>query len=252
MTPQDHPWLSCVRPHAAPRLRMFALPYAGGSAVVFRQWWKAVPSDIEVCPVQPPGRLNRFREAPFTDVTLLARAFVDATEPLLVETPFVLYGHSLGGLQAYAIMRELERRQLPAPRHLILSSRRPPHTPALRPPVSDLPQAPFVAAIEERYGPLDPRLTRDPDSLAQFLVPLRADMKMFETFQLDAPEPVAMPVTALHGRDDVMVPRDLLEGWSLYDPPSLRIETIAGGHFFVQDPRSAFFDLLRQTLEATR
>ena len=65
-------WITCPRPNADATLRLFCLPYAGGGASIYRLWGPALPSWIEVCPVQLPGREDRYREPAFTSLIGLA------------------------------------------------------------------------------------------------------------------------------------------------------------------------------------
>jgi hypothetical protein len=50
-------------PSAESGARLFCLPYSGCGASMYRRWPRFL-GDIEVCPVQFPGRENRFREDP--------------------------------------------------------------------------------------------------------------------------------------------------------------------------------------------
>src|SRR6185295_11175567 len=93
-----------VNPNA--RLRLFCFPYAGGGASAYRGWATALPSDLEVCPVQLPGRESRLREAPFTRPEPLIQTLADVLEPHL-DLPFVLFGHSMGGMISFELSREL-------------------------------------------------------------------------------------------------------------------------------------------------
>src|SRR5262245_50602132 len=95
-------WLSSydVRPSA--RLRLFCFPFAGGSASSYRGWSACLPRDVEVCPIQPPGREARFSEPAFRRIPELVRALADALSPLL-DRPFVFYGHSVGAIVAFEL-----------------------------------------------------------------------------------------------------------------------------------------------------
>ncbi|MGH1555837.1 thioesterase II family protein [Streptomyces sp. L7] len=110
--PQDRP---------AAAIRLVCLPYAGGSAAVYRTWNQLVPSDVAVCPVELPGRGMRIGEQPFSRLAPLVRALADAMEPLF-DRPFALFGHSLGGLVAFELARLLRRRGWPVPCHLFVSA----------------------------------------------------------------------------------------------------------------------------------
>jgi len=49
-------WIAGGRPNPKAVMRLFCFPYAGGAASVFRDWSDGLPTDVEVCPVQLPGR----------------------------------------------------------------------------------------------------------------------------------------------------------------------------------------------------
>lgn len=92
-------WLAFHVPAPASWVRLFCLPHAGGSASLFRTWQAELGQDIEVCPVQLPGRENRLREPPL-------RALPDVIAPLVdvlakhTDKPYALFGHSMGALLA--------------------------------------------------------------------------------------------------------------------------------------------------------
>ncbi len=64
-------WIFASRPNPQARLRLFCFPHAGGGASFFRPWIGMLPPDIEVCPVQLPGRENRLKERPFNQFSPL-------------------------------------------------------------------------------------------------------------------------------------------------------------------------------------
>ncbi|MEM8605084.1 MAG: KR domain-containing protein, partial [Cyanobacteria bacterium P01_H01_bin.121] len=51
-----NPWLAHYSPKPEARLRLFCFHPAGSEALIFRQWSAGLPPEIEVCPVQLPGR----------------------------------------------------------------------------------------------------------------------------------------------------------------------------------------------------
>ena len=57
-------WLRYWRPRPTTRLRLFCFPYAGGGASVFRNWLPYAAGEVEICPVQLPGREERLVEVP--------------------------------------------------------------------------------------------------------------------------------------------------------------------------------------------
>ena len=51
-------WLAYREVNPRAKMRMFCFPYAGGGASIYRGWGASLPGDLEVCPVQIPGRDN--------------------------------------------------------------------------------------------------------------------------------------------------------------------------------------------------
>ena len=102
-------WLLMHRPRREARVRLLCLPYAGGGASAFRHWPDALTSSIEVCPVQLPGRENRFVEAPFTRAEAVVEAMAPALRPVL-DRPYALFGHSMGAMLGFELIRHLRRR----------------------------------------------------------------------------------------------------------------------------------------------
>jgi len=87
-------WIACSKPNPQARLRLFCFPYAGSGASIFRIWSDGLPADVEVCPVQFPGRGTRLMETPFTQLSPLVQAIAQGLVPLL-DKPFAFFGHSL-------------------------------------------------------------------------------------------------------------------------------------------------------------
>ncbi len=116
-----------IRPSPIPTaaVRLFCLPHAGAGASAYRGWAQDLGRDMDVCYVQLPGRENRFREPPFTSPESLVDAVATSLAPW-VDRPYILYGHSFGGIVAFEVARELRRRGLGEPRHFFASASRAP------------------------------------------------------------------------------------------------------------------------------
>ncbi|MEO8033728.1 MAG: alpha/beta fold hydrolase, partial [Acidobacteriota bacterium] len=89
-------------------MRVFCLPYAGGGASAYRTWAAGLPSDIQLCAVQLPGRENRLGEPLYRSATDLVPALVSALRPFL-DRPYAIFGHSMGGLLAFEAARQIRR-----------------------------------------------------------------------------------------------------------------------------------------------
>jgi medium-chain acyl-[acyl-carrier-protein] hydrolase len=241
-------WLPYRRPRPAATLRLFCFPYAGGAASAFRGWAEALPEDVEVCAVQPPGRERRLVERAFVRMEPLVEALATALEPLL-DRPFLLLGHSLGAKMAYELTRELMRRGAPLPRHLIASGSRAPHMPSDDPPVHRLPDDELVRELHRLGG--TPAAVLASEELMSLLLPLlRADFELNETYRPGLEAPLPVPLSAYGGTEDPECPPETIAGWSAHTAAPFRQRMVPGGHFFLHERRDDLLDEVRRDLAA--
>jgi surfactin synthase thioesterase subunit len=114
-------WIAYRQPRESAEIRLFCFPFGGGGALTYKEWQQGLPSSIEVCAVQLPGREYRFREAPVTDIKTLVSLLIENLQAEF-DRPFAFLGHSFGALLAFELARELRRRGLPMPCHLFASA----------------------------------------------------------------------------------------------------------------------------------
>src|SRR5690348_10998243 len=131
-------WVTIFDPSPSARLRLFCFPFAGGAAVAYRNWSKGLSREVEVCPVQLPGRGTRMREASFPRMHPLVESTAQALLPYL-DRPFAFFGHSFGAFVSFELTRYLRRHRQKQPLHLFVSGCRAPQLPNPNPARYDLP-----------------------------------------------------------------------------------------------------------------
>ena len=173
-------------------------------------------------------------------------ALAPALAPLL-DRPFVVFGHSMGSMLAYAWTHHLAQRGGPLPAHLFVSGRRPPRMPDPKPPLHTLSDEGFVAEIMRRYGGIPPEVLREPELMSMLLPCLRADILALETYHPGPAAPLPCPVTALGGADDALAPLAHLEAWRDETRAAFHVRQLPGGHFYLDGARD---DVLREIMTA--
>ena len=122
-------WLVFPKPNQRASFRLFCFPYAGAGSMVYSSWPDGLPDHVEVISLLYPGRESCLRVSPFISMHPMINVLVEEIIPKL-DRPFAFFGHSMGGLIAFELARELRRRQCSLPTHLFISSRRAPHLPS--------------------------------------------------------------------------------------------------------------------------
>lgn len=186
--------------------------------------------------MQLPGREKRMNEAPYSAMDELV---ADLTEPLdaLLDRPFALFGHSMGGLMAFALARHLRATGRPQPAHLFVSARRAPQIPDADAPIHQLPDAAFVAALVRRYNGIPRELLQNVALLRLFLPTLRADLTLIETYRYVEEAPFDFPISAFGGWEDARATQTDLCAWRDLTRGDFALRMFPGGHFFIQSER---------------
>lgn len=242
MITRTTPWLFTARSHPSARMRLFCFPHAGGGASMFRPWINRFPADIEVCPVQLPGRENRLGEVALTDFHTLAKAMAEALAPYLIK-PFAFFGHSMGAMVGFELARLLRRRNAPLPEQLFISAYRAPQLPTPEPLLHRLPDSKLVEELL-RIEPNN-RAVLENAELRQFLLPIiRADFTACETYIYAQEDPLPRPITVFGGLQDNRVTADELEAWRPHTSSSFTRHMLPGGHFYLQATPGPLFKMI--------
>jgi medium-chain acyl-[acyl-carrier-protein] hydrolase len=218
------------------RLRLFCFPHAGVGASAYRLWPAGLPSELEVCAVQTPGRESRLREPPYTHVESLVEAALEALQPAL-DLPFAFFGHSMGAVVAGALTVALGRRGGPLPAHLFLSGHRAPHLPDPEPLVGGLADDLFVTEINRRYGGIPPEILQERELMELLLPGLRADIRALESYRPTTALHLGCPVSVFGGTEDRRATRGQLEAWREGATGAFHVNMFPGGHFYLDSCR---------------
>jgi medium-chain acyl-[acyl-carrier-protein] hydrolase len=228
-------WIARQKQKPNARLRLFCFPYAGGSAAIYRGWQEEMPAEVDVCPVQLPGRESRLLEEPFTHIEPMVKALVDALKPYM-DRPFAFFGHSMGALITFELARELRRQKLGLePVHLFVSARSAPHRKIEREPVHQLPHDQFLERLRKLNG--TPEAVLQNEELMELMMPiLRADFAVNETYVYTPEEPFHIPIHCFGGIADVDIPQANLEAWGEQTTKAFTLKMYDGDHFFLNNP----------------
>ncbi|MEW6240629.1 MAG: alpha/beta fold hydrolase, partial [Chloroflexota bacterium] len=203
--------------------------YAGGSPAAFNKW---TAKDIETYIAHYPGRGSRFNEPPMKRIDTLVENILQAIQPLL-DKPFALFGHSMGGLIAFELARKLRQQKQPQPKLFFVSASVAPQFPDPNPPIHALPDDEFLDALKKFNG-IPAEILNQPEALKILIPILRADFEAVESYHFDSSQPLLdIPIIAIGGLDDPRVNREQLEGWADQTTSRFEAKHFPGGHFFI-------------------
>jgi medium-chain acyl-[acyl-carrier-protein] hydrolase len=242
----SNPWIVRPRPNPRATVRIFCFPYAGGGASVFRRWSENLPSSVEVCAIQLPGREGRLAEEPFKELPPL----IEVLGPILVpslDRPFVFFGHSLGASVGFELARWLRRRYRLMPATLFVAGRRAPHLLDTDPAIHDLPEQEFLEELRTLKG-TPPQVLSNPELMQLVRPMLCADFAMSHNYEYVPEPPLECPIVAFGGLEDEDVTKDYLDAWREHTSASFTLRMLPGDHFFLHTAQQTMLHMLARDL----
>jgi surfactin synthase thioesterase subunit len=222
-------------------IRFFCVPYAGAGASIYRSWAPLLPSSVQLCPVQLPGREERLGEPVLTDLSSVVSSLMESL-PDYFDRPYVLFGHSMGAKIVFELCREIEKAGLRMPEILLVSACKAPHIPEPY-PIHALPQPQFLEGLK-RYSADTAVLTDHPELMELLLPSLRSDFLLDETYVFEGGhKKLPVPIEAFYGTDDAEATLEEVSAWSAYTK-QFSLTAVKGGHLFLREKKQEFVEML--------
>ena len=230
------------------KINLFCLPFAGGSCYSYRGLEKCTADFINLIPIELPGHGQRMREPLLLDAFEMAEHVYLQIRDLL-DRPCAFYGHSLGALLSYLLVRKIAAENLPDPVHLFVSGRQAPSVEEERKDAHLLPRRAFYQKVAE-YGGTPEKVLQE-DALMEFMEPiLRADFQAVATYKHQNYFRLCTPITVMIGREEKVTYEDAMK-WQEMTCRKISVRQFPGGHFFIFDYFPEIGGIISKVLEET-
>ncbi len=229
-------------------LKMYCLPYAGGSASTYNDWISRLIQTIEVCPMEYAGHGNRFCDEFFKTIEEVAEDISEDIEKQC-KSDYIIYGHSMGCLVALETAFILEKKNAPLPKAIIVAATRPPHLMYKDKLLENLSKDELMKEIAS-LGQMEPEVFEYPELYELVSDIMYADIQMLSSYKR-RPEngKIHIPVLALTGLKDDEAPPEDMEEWKLYVESDFELHTFEGDHFFAFNDNDKFMEYITQYIE---
>lgn len=205
-------------------VRLVTFPHAGGGPSAYRAWLPALPPDIELWSVAYPGREHRAGEPPLTSIEQTARDIAVALQ-WISDTPYVIFGHSMGAIVAYETCHALTRIGAPGPQHLFVSGS----------------PSPVQAAHDATAGRIESGLhwlKEEPahdlvrDELKHIALDLiESDLRALAGYRAPSDWRTTTPLTVVYGTEDADLDNEEARRWSEFAAGDFAVTSLTGDHF---------------------
>jgi surfactin synthase thioesterase subunit len=207
--------------------------------------WRELSDELEIRPVQYPGRENRFGEPAALDIGQLADGVADAIRSEDAR-PFVLFGHSMGAIVAAEVAYRLDG-SARAPKLVIVSGSPAPQYRQDLKTCSTMSDDELIDVIKAMGG-TDMRVFHHPELVEVLLETVRADFTALENYRFTPRLPLTCPITVFSGAEDAGLELDQVVGWREHTSAAFDMRDFPGGHFYLWDMAEKIISYLEQTL----
>lgn len=213
-------------------LNLFCLPFAGGNSYSYRQYAEKVPSLINIISVEYPGHGTRMHEPLVEDIEVLVQDVYRQISCRIGQADYAVYGHSLGGLVAYLVTRELIQNNHKPPLHLFITGTSGPAAVSRTEKKRHLlPTKEFIEELK-LYGGIPEEILYNEEWMDFFEPILRADFKVSENYVYDNYTPLKIPFTVITGSEEDIETPDI-EIWQKETRCTVDFRQLPGNHFFI-------------------
>jgi len=229
--------------------KLFCFPYAGGSAdTIYTAWKKYLDSNITLIPIEYPGHGKRVTEALSEGIEELVNDLFDTIKPEIDEImDYMIYGHSMGTIVIYELLKLIKIRSGVLPHTIFLSGRYSPNISYKKENVHLLFDEQLINNLIQ-LGGVPPKIYNYPELIKVCLPIIRNDYKMIDEYEF------AQPVSCFDSNiifiysneDPYLNDRKKVDEWKKYTNKSFSVVEVEGNHFFMNSEVELLCNLVNQ------
>ncbi|WP_062059828.1 thioesterase II family protein [Aquimarina longa] len=218
-------------------MKIIAIPFAGGNKYSFKEISKCLPKDFEWITVELPGRGARFKEKLLDEVSIMVEDIFNQVQQHIKNEPYLIYGHSMGTLLGYELIKTLIRKDMHLPVCLFFTGRGAPSV-ITKKKISTFSKKLFWEEVNEMGG-LPKEILEHKDLLELYYPILKADFCAIENYVYDdMNEPFPIPIFVCMGKEEIgegkgKVSLERIKKWNEETLFPQTIQFLDGDHFFI-------------------
>ena len=219
------------QPRFSSPTKIIAFHYGGGNKYSFRPLERLLPEGYQWTTVELPGRGNRIREELLDDVNEMVENIYGEVVNQVQNSEYIVYGHSMGTLIGFELVRKLAANKQILPRLLFFTGRGAPSIEKEK-KISGYEKERFWQEIRE-IGGLPEEIFEQKDLMDFFEPILRKDFQSLEDYRyVPLAAPLAIPIFVRVGAQEDIKDENI-EAWQKETVLPLNVSKLPGNHFFI-------------------
>ena len=227
--------------------RVFCIHPVGAGASMFSHFLYNPPVNTEVFAYQLPGRENRADEAPFEKMDMLIPEMATAMKPFL-DKPFVVLGHSFGGIVGFELIHFIQKQFDAQPLHLFVTGTCAPHLTQEWKKTETITETAVATNSTEKLLDLLNYID-DVEFLKRILPVMKNDMPLIMGYPYADKGLLEFPVTAFAADKDEVVTIKEVAGWKSQTTDDFELEIVDGDHWFLSRNKELILSRLEEAID---
>lgn len=230
------------------KIKLFCLPYAGGSATIYEKWRKYLNPQIDLYPIELSGRGKRFTQPFYHSWDEAIHDTADQIKTHMDGSPVALFGYSMGSTFALDLAYKIKDWTDVGPQYIFFAARAAPHK-QKNERIHHLPDDLFLNEVLKKGG-TPKQILESQEMLDIFLPILRSDFRIIESYNNgNKSSKLSCDISVLGGTKDTIYDEDLL-AWGDYTSGRTSLHKWEGGHFFIHDHTLSMIHLINEKLNS--
>lgn len=215
-------------------IRLFAIPYAFGSANIYCDLGNEIDTNIEVIPVEYSGHGRRSNEPLLLSLQEIAQDVYSQIQNK-IQGEYVILGYSMGGTVAYELFRLIKKSGKPLPKCVLAFGATEPDYPHRKADFETY-NIDQIAKLLKEFGGTPQELLEEEEIIEMVSPVVISDCIALRDY---TPSPyeenaISVPLTVLRGAEEIEL-ENCDKCWRKYCSSDLRYSLVPGGHFFMFD-----------------
>lgn len=227
-------------------MKLFTVPFAGGSANYYSRWKRMVNRNIDIVPIELAGRGNRVTDPLYVNINEAVFDVFEQIKNEIISFPYSLFGHSMGALISFELAHFIYKKGLPI-EHLFISGMCAPELKDNKKAIHLLDKDDFIKEIIEMGG--TNKEVFESSELTDYFIPIiRNDLSIVHNYKYESERiPLSCGFSIFTGKGDEYT-TEQTSGWNKYTTGSCKFYKFGGGHFFINEEIGKISSIINQTL----
>lgn len=225
---------------------LFMFPFAGGNTYSYRGLIESLEVKFDIVCVELPGRNHLMQYDLLDNVPALTDfLFEKWIKPVLFNRPYYFYGHSMGGIMSYSLVKKIVSKNMVLPLHMYVSGCIAPSV-ERKNKIHDFSSVAFWQELERKGG--IPEIILQNHEFREFIEPiLRSDFKAIENYSYQKSIAYNIPMTIMYGTEEG-IEQASLQKWDEETTQKVKYMEFPGTHFFIYKHKAQIVEYIKETV----